>query len=138
MFRITRRGKAFRSRRFGRQFPELLWSECPDRRRARVARRRYRNRQLSHRVAVRHFDRESEIVLSGRHIPADKPTAQFRNESLAGFVSLRSFFNCLCTLVGPIEKAHKRRHGTPPFSKPRMSRGGYARDFLNASSHMTQ
>src|SRR6516225_2727108 len=93
---------------------ELFHRVCPYRRGAHIASRCQSNRQLGHRIAVRHFEHENDVVLTPRHIAADEPTAQSRDLALEGLVSSWYAFDRFRALVGPIQKADEE-HGSPPF-----------------------
>jgi hypothetical protein len=63
-----------------RAFPDDLWQPT------------YGNRQFGHCVAIGHFDDQSHVILTGGDISANQSSAEFRDQSLGGLVSLRSVF----------------------------------------------
>src|SRR6516164_1507906 len=111
-FITTRFGRTAWSTYLGREPSELFRQVCAYRRGAHTTSRDQSYGQFGHRVAVRHFEHENDIILTSRHIAADEPTAQFRDLALKGFVLRGHTFDRFRALIGPIQKADEK-HGSP-------------------------
>jgi hypothetical protein len=71
---------------------------------------------LQHRLAIRHFDRNDNVVLTRRHVDAEQPSAQFFYHRFTALITIDNVFYVFGTLVSSIQEANKRRHDLLPLA----------------------
>jgi hypothetical protein len=88
--------------RFSREFAELIGRVGAHRRSARIARAKDGARELYHRLAIRHFQCQDNVVVASCHIGSEQLSAQFFGHAFRGFKSFVSLFRFLGTLFSPV------------------------------------